>query len=365
MPFRGFSCPMADFCGFFIPVSWDVLILFCHVTPVDKSVRRPNRRINGQAIGDSAFQPIQFGEQCIQIGLCRSIEILDVEEVGIGDDRRPAASERAPRDEPSPVRSSHGPLSAPERLSGPADLPAPVAAARIPIGASSVKPQWFSKPVSAKDGGGRSLSPSGRSLGQSSFGSASSSTRPPSRTQRSRSTSASAGCASGCAISSSRPCSSDAASVVPIGIDSVARLQRLAPWILRPPGRIPPGTAMAGSCRSISTGFWPSARGAKCPLRSRGINASAAAPQTRSATKPIKMTRCRVRRIDLLLAVVDRPRRRPAPRRARPTARSAPLRSLAACVCGGEFSSRDRLITDPRSTRRKANASPVSPIRMR
>ena len=65
--------------------------------------------------------------------------------------------------------------------------------ARARPGASSLRPQWPSRPVSANIGGGRSGSPSGRSLCHSSIGSASSSTRPPPRTQSSSATRSSAG----------------------------------------------------------------------------------------------------------------------------------------------------------------------------
>ena len=60
-------------------------------------------------------------------------------------------------------------------------------------GASSRSPQCRSNPVSANAGGGRSGSPSGRSLGHSSIGSASSRSRPPPRTHWSSSTRSSAG----------------------------------------------------------------------------------------------------------------------------------------------------------------------------
>ena len=66
MPFRGFSCPTAEICGFFVSDSGDVLVLFFGFHPVDKSVRRPNRRINRQVTGESAFQLGELGKQGIQ-----------------------------------------------------------------------------------------------------------------------------------------------------------------------------------------------------------------------------------------------------------------------------------------------------------
>ena len=74
-------------------------------------------------------------------------------------------------------------------------------------------------------GGGRSGSPSGRLLGHSSIGSASSSRRPPRRTHRSSATRSSAGCASGCAISRSLPFASSAVGDADRN-DAIARLER-------------------------------------------------------------------------------------------------------------------------------------------
>ena len=116
-----------------------------------------------------------------------------------------------------PLSISHEPLSVPGETVRICRLASSRCFGPVSACAWRVRPQCFSSPVSAKDGGGRSLSPSGRLLGQSSHGSASRSNRPPSRTHRSRSTSASAGCARGCARSRNRPWFNDVESVVPIG----------------------------------------------------------------------------------------------------------------------------------------------------
>ena len=107
-----------------------------------------------------------------------------------------------------------------------AELRAPAARARRAHRAAA--PNGRAGPVSANIGGGRSGSPSGRSLGHSSIGSASSSTRPPpphpvverdqilGRLRR------------GCAISSSRPLASSAGLGDADRHDAIARLQRRA-----------------------------------------------------------------------------------------------------------------------------------------
>ena len=77
-------------------------------------------------------------------------------------------------------------------------------------------PQCASNPVSAKEGGGRSLSPSGRLLGHSSLGSASSSTLPAAPHPAIEIDQRLGGCASGCASSSIRPCRATRHPCVPI-----------------------------------------------------------------------------------------------------------------------------------------------------
>ena len=88
MPFRGFSYPTAEFCGFFVSESRDVLVLFCDFLPVDKSVRRPNRRITGQVTGESAFQIGELGQKRREIVVGGISELLDIEEIGVGDHGR-------------------------------------------------------------------------------------------------------------------------------------------------------------------------------------------------------------------------------------------------------------------------------------
>ena len=102
-----------------------------------------------------------------------------IEQVSVGDDRgsafpdagnaRPAGRgsiRQRPDSRPGETRDTLKPPSLP--------LPGPRSS-----GASSRRPQWARRPVSANIGGGRNGSPSGRSLGHSSIGSASRSTRPP------------------------------------------------------------------------------------------------------------------------------------------------------------------------------------------
>jgi hypothetical protein len=100
MPFRGFSCPTAEFCGFFASYLRDVLILFCDSQLVDKSVRRPTRRITCQVIGESAFQLCELGQERIEIVFGRTINLFDIKEICIRHDDGPPLPDSTVRDQP-------------------------------------------------------------------------------------------------------------------------------------------------------------------------------------------------------------------------------------------------------------------------
>ena len=156
MPFRGFSCPTAEFCGFFTSELRDVLVLFLGSSTVDKSVRRPNWRINCQVTGESAFQRCRARRAALTVFDGASISLGHRRSGSLRPRQRrlpfadPAFGQRCPRrrsqsrlvrNHPSRRRCRRldcGPL---REDTGPASF-----------GASSRNPQCASRPVSAKDG---------------------------------------------------------------------------------------------------------------------------------------------------------------------------------------------------------------------
>ena len=158
-----------------------------------------------------------------------------------------------------------------------------------------------------------------RGLGHSSIGSASSSTRPPPRTQWSSATRSSAGCARGCAISSSRPFASSAESVDADRDDPVASPAALS---CRRAGSLQ-GKIIAEHQRQAGQ---EQQRRALTPApRRHGAAATRANPGGRGDRRSGKTERAPARDRSSLLgrAVVASCPARRARRRARPAARSA------------------------------------------
>ena len=148
--------------------------MFWHAEPVDKSVSSATRENHLAASRASSI------EHRIEIVCAPRAEFAGVEEVGVGDDGRVAPADVAV------ARRSRSALIAHLPDSEPGDTVRIVSASQLSTLRPALGrerrgegPNARASPVSMNIGGGRSGSPSGRLLGHSSIGSASSRTRPP------------------------------------------------------------------------------------------------------------------------------------------------------------------------------------------
>ena len=276
--------------------------------------------------------------------------------------------DRAARDEAARRRSSHRPRATRATQSG-STPPADLAWDPVSSGASSVSPQCASKPVSAKDGGGRSLSPSGRLLGHSSRGSASRSSaaalaHPAVEIDRAPRPAAPADAPSAAAAlpraTARRSCRSE-----PPGSGSPARSR---PSTRRLERELFGEDRMAGSSAASAPARSQRGRGCRPAPRHRTERERRRAAISSSATSRRESGSRRVAAHRVLFLSLALFGGRVAARRDAELGERLVrlgLVRLRTGSDGGASSSRDRLITDPSSTRRKANARPVSPIRMR
>ena len=221
-----------------------------------------------------------------------------------------------------------------------------------------------------RHGGGRSLSPSGRSLGHSSRGSASSSSRPPPRTQRSsvdqhlRRLRTRMGERAAGAPASAMAASVDRDRHHAVAL-SRARVSAADPPLLE--ARSSRRTSAAGWSAASASALAPRSRGASCRRpradereRSRSASRSPTAATIGTAPKSGALV------APTLRCCCSPSSRRPARRPARPAARWArPRHWPRACVLRRRIVLARAADAVPSSTSRKTNARPVSPIRMR